>query len=34
VGKPFGFGNTLLSNSKRAKKLLSDHPLLAFSFSS
>jgi hypothetical protein len=34
VGKPFGLGNTLLSNSMRAEKLLSDHPLLAFSFSS
>jgi hypothetical protein len=33
VGKPFGFGNTILSNSKKAEKLLSDHQLLAFSFS-
>jgi hypothetical protein len=30
LGKPFGFGNTLVSNSKRAEKLVSDHLLVAF----
>jgi hypothetical protein len=32
LGKPFGFGNTLVSNFKRAEKLVLDHPLVALNF--
>jgi hypothetical protein len=32
LGKPFGFGNTLVSNFKIAEKVVSDHPLVGFNF--